>query len=1473
MNMNVIKTIFAIIVIGLFGTTVIQWQFEKDWTILSRDGDIIAKSKFSVEAERTYINLNTWYRRNVVCPRIIESGGYETKTRCYYPKGTYQPLSRSLINTKITLENFTDKHLVIKSTPHYKYGTRGAYAGKVKEEMIFDETIISEEEFPKSYHINWKPTDLRSYKLIWRLEKLTHNYPDGSYNNCVYTFGNVKVNLLDNCKDLNSVEIWDDKAYFYFKEARGLQDLNLQFVDPTGVTNCQVLSSDNTIYELSNNIANGTESPCLSITGKNITLDCQGYTVDGLGTAAYGIDATQGSDAFQNATIKNCIVQNYTTGGIYVQQNCRNCTVKNNTIKTSANGIISVGSYYSNITKNTISGSTVRGIYTGGYDSRFYNNTITTSAIGIQLSGGGRNLIYNNYIGSGNTVGMDLYFGGGVDNYNNANTIYNNLINGTTSIQQSSTRWNYLNTTNQTGTRIYSSGTQIGGNYYANSAGTGFSETCTCDSGFCNTNYTIAANNIDYLPLTNPTITTTNLYLNKSSQDRFYELGYAVQLFANVTSSGALINETICLDIDSTNYGDDYVCSNGTVEYNWTTESTLDEFNDSSASVVTQINETFYATVNSLSELNHFKLNISGVKNTSFYEWDRNDTLQDGISYTGVTWPSGALEYNITGDNNWTLIMSGDDTDEFSGYYWNGSGWESYASIIHGLGNGKDWATPEYAINLTGNDLTHLITGNSDGTFTGYTWNGTGWDTNTSIIHGLTDVGTQSIPDIHYDIFGNNVWTLISGEGDVNFNGWQWNGTGWDVNNTIKAGLPTSGDSSYWYGAVEAVYNLDNRSSWVLFYIPYSSAHKTAYKWNGTSWYETKDYSIAGYNVSHYVRGMFGYATMGRMCLNEDFPIDGYFGNIVLSGKDGWHSYWTNYRSNIKIDVDNDSVSDVSLPGYLKETYSEIFELNNTRTEELTLGYLNPVIRSMYLPHGKTVSISNITLSGALGDIGDRLVLEIDVARVGTPRGINLDSTGRIQVIGDDGIVFEFDTDGNYYSNFDSTFENAYGIADNTTHYFVTDPTTNKTHLFLVNGSYVKVLFTSINKPYGIDHHSNYLYTHEQTDLDTGSLGAQWQFNRTKRDMDGVIQTYKQYGALTNSNTSVMMSYGTYSGTDYLWHFDLCGTNNIVRCSSSTLTSCTTIFAAYPKHTKLSGMDNDNSTFYISNYEDKVIRKYIMNETYPSDVSIVLRDNTLYTMSGDFNSELEVELDSADITTYMSSTDCTSPSCYGDIYFLSNTAGKITYSDIEVRYDPGILDVTTDAQTYLDANSGEVDLPIEVSADYDGNITLSNLNISYYGDDNVTVTAHFDGTINYSASSDSQIIKIIWSNFDITLPSLIEYIDYLPLTSSSKNVTPFGQTSSIPIMNISSLSTRNADYAIRFDTQPNSCINETLSNTSSKNDGAFLTETITRYLTLTSLQSNGWWMWRDYFSCTAGGTYPDVIYNISACCSDCVSCW
>ena len=151
-------------------------------------------------------------------------------------------------------------------------------------------------------------------------------------------------------------------------------------------------------------------------------------------------------------------------------------------------------------------GTDVYGIWIDDDSNTLENSTIRSNTIGIRLdSSASNNIITNNTIENNSQQGIYLQ--------SSSNSIYNNLLNNTDNVYFSSAGANNWNTTQQTGTRIYSDKPEIGGNYWTNysAPGTGFSDTCTdADSdGFCDLGYNVTSdstcsgatcgNNVDYL--------------------------------------------------------------------------------------------------------------------------------------------------------------------------------------------------------------------------------------------------------------------------------------------------------------------------------------------------------------------------------------------------------------------------------------------------------------------------------------------------------------------------------------------------------------------------------------------------------------------------------------------------------------------------------------------------------------------------------------------------------------------------------------------------------------------------------------------------------------------------------------------------------------------------------------------------------------------------------------------------------------
>jgi beta propeller repeat protein/parallel beta-helix repeat protein len=136
------------------------------------------------------------------------------------------------------------------------------------------------------------------------------------------------------------------------------------------------------------------------------------------------------------------------------------------------------------------------------FDSRIYNNAISNSSRGIFLRENSQsNEVFNNTIISSNESGIYLL------DYSSDNRIYNNYLNNTVNVKAENSEGNIWNTTKISGRNIME-GPYLGGNFWADLNGTGFSQT-TEDSdsdGICDLPYNINGSGFDYLPLAKPPV-------------------------------------------------------------------------------------------------------------------------------------------------------------------------------------------------------------------------------------------------------------------------------------------------------------------------------------------------------------------------------------------------------------------------------------------------------------------------------------------------------------------------------------------------------------------------------------------------------------------------------------------------------------------------------------------------------------------------------------------------------------------------------------------------------------------------------------------------------------------------------------------------------------------------------------------------------------------------------------------------------
>ena len=164
---------------------------------------------------------------------------------------------------------------------------------------------------------------------------------------------------------------------------------------------------------------------------------------------------------------------------------CNNSTLTNITTNNNFGGLLFCDSSSNNITNLNSSGNE-RGIWIE--DESYYN------------------IIKDSWIE--NSTGYGIRFEHSGSDYPQNNTIYNNYFNNTVNFNSTSDQnTNYWNTTlNCSAGPNILGGPCIGGNYWTNASGDGFSDTCTDQNGdgICDVNYDLYSSNTDWLPLSAP---------------------------------------------------------------------------------------------------------------------------------------------------------------------------------------------------------------------------------------------------------------------------------------------------------------------------------------------------------------------------------------------------------------------------------------------------------------------------------------------------------------------------------------------------------------------------------------------------------------------------------------------------------------------------------------------------------------------------------------------------------------------------------------------------------------------------------------------------------------------------------------------------------------------------------------------------------------------------------------------------------
>ncbi len=242
--------------------------------------------------------------------------------------------------------------------------------------------------------------------------------------------------------------------------------------------------------------------------------------------------------------------------------------------------------------------------------------------------------------------------------------------------------------------------------------------------------------------------------------------------------------------------------------------------------------------------------------------------------------------------------------------------------------------------------------------------------------------------------------------------------------------------------------------------------------------------------------------------------------------------------------------------------------------------------------------------------------------------------------------------------------------------------------------------------------------------------------------------------------------------------------------------------------------------------------------------------------SGNFNTS---------INTYL--IGCTADSdgyCDVPFYLTSDGKGTIEVSNINViySYNPNPIDLNNNLIiAFLGNSTDETDIPIKFESSLNGTLTIDDIRYDYAGGNStITLVAYED--VNVSNNVNIELLHF-YSDWDYNFPNNINYLEFIPSTATSKNVTPYGQTSTRPILNITTYNYggKNMNFSV-YSNETHSCVNLTMSVTNVISDGTILNSSWLDLATNMPYKNNTQlWMWADY-SCnyTSWSWYSPEFY-------------
>ena len=277
---------------------------------------------------------------------------------------------------------------------------------------------------------------------------------------------------------------------------------------------------------------------------------------------------------------------------------------------------------------------------------------------------------------------------------------------------------------------------------------------------------------------------------------------------------------------------------------------------------------------------------------------------------------------------------------------------------------------------------------------------------------------------------------------------------------------------------------------------------------------------------------------------------------------------------------------------------------------------------------------------------------------------------------------------------------------------------------------------------------------------------------------------------------------------------------------------------------------------------------------YPSDLTFDFGNDGIidYTFEGELNetnSPYTVVIDNANITAGLN----VSSLLYNHLKpvpfeIYSATTGELYLDAFNLTSRPNPISFNlTNLRNYLGNSSGFTDVPIVIGS-IGGNITINDLRYDYAGgNDTIQLIAH---NADYS-SNITRNITYYFSQWDYQfVPTGIDFIYFGPKKPTDTNVMPYGQTNSIPIINLTNLGYggKNVTLALWLNDSL-SCANTTLSFSNNKSLGFRVYNNWTLLANTTYLQNKSIWLWEDFACNYSNWHIANPNYYFRQTCEDC----